>query len=175
MVSYANMKLKINNQTKTLDWNGQKIEIREYLSFEDKYDLVMITLQKSLEDGYYNPIKLDMYFHLYLVYMYTNISFTEKQREDEIKIYDTLKSNGFIDAFLDTLNEDEYTDLYNFLIDTQNALETYKQSTVSLIQSLINDLPKQAEAMKDIMDNFNPEKYQEVINFAKAANGNRNV
>lgn len=175
MVSYANMKLKINNQTKTLDWNGQKIEIKEYLPIEDKYDLIMITLQKSLEDGYYNPIKLDMYFHLYLIYMTTNISFTEKQKEDEFKIYDTLKSNGFIDAFLENFNEDEYDDLYNFLVDTQSALETYKQSTVSLIQSLINDLPKQAEAMKDIMDNFNPEKYQEVINFAKAANGNRNV
>ena len=175
MVSYANMKLKINNQTKTLDWNGQKIEIKEYLPIEDKYDLIMITLQKSLEDGYYNPIKLDMYFHLYLIYMTTNISFTEKQKEDEFKIYDILKSNGFIDAFLENFNEDEYDDLYNFLVDTQSALETYKQSTVSLIQSLINDLPKQAEAMKDIMDNFNPEKYQEVINFAKAANGNRNV
>lgn len=175
MVSYANMKLKINNQIKTLDWNGQKIEIKEYLPIEDKYDLIMVALQKSLEDGYYNPIKLDMYFHLYLIYMTTNISFTEKQKEDEFKIYDTLKSNGFIDAFLENFNEDEYDDLYNFLVDTQNALETYKQSTVSLIQSLINDLPKQAEAMKDIMDNFNPEKYQEVINFAKAANGNRNV
>ena len=175
MVSYANMKLKINNQTKTLDWNGQKIEIKEYLPFEDKYDLVMVALQKSLEDGYYNPIKLDMYFHLYLVYMYTNISFTDKQKEDEFKIYDTLKSNSFIDAFLDVLNEDEYADLYNFLVDTQSALETYKQSTVSLIQSLINDLPKQAEAMKNIMDNFNPEKYQEVINFARAANGNREL
>ena len=175
MVSYANMKLKINNQTKTLDWNGQKIEIKEYLPIEDKYDLIMVALQKSLEDGYYNPIKLDMYFHLYLIYMTTNISFTEKQKEDEFKIYDTLKSNGFIDVFLKNFNEDEYDDLYNFLVDTQSALEAYKQSTVSLIQSLINDLPKQAEAMKDIMDNFNPEKYQEVINFAKAANGNRNV
>ena len=175
MVSYANMKLKINNQTKTLDWNGQKIEIKEYLPIEDKYDLIMVALQKSLEDGYYNPIKLDMYFHLYLIYMTTNISFTEKQKEDEFKIYDTLKSNGFIDVFLKNFNEAEYDDLYNFLVDTQSALEAYKQSTVSLIQSLINDLPKQAEAMKDIMDNFNPEKYQEVINFAKAANGNRNV
>ena len=175
MISYASMKLKINNQTKELDWNGQKIEIRDYLPIEDKYDLIMITLQKSLEDGYYNPIKLDMYFHLYLVYLYTNISFTDKQREDEFKIYDVLKSNGFIDAFVNVMNDEEYEDLYTLLIDTKDEIINYKQSTVSLIQSLINDLPKQAEAMKDILDNFDPEKYQNVINFAKAANGNREL
>ena len=28
---------------------------------------------------------------------------------------------------------------------------------------------------KDIMDNFDPEKYQNVTNFAKAANGNREL
>ena len=37
--------------------------------------------------------------------MYTNISFTEKQREDEYKLYDSLKSNGFFDSFYQALNE----------------------------------------------------------------------
>ena len=60
----------------------------------------MVTLQKSLEEGVYNPVKKDMYFHLYLVYMYTDITFTEKQREDESKLYDVLESNGLIPAVL---------------------------------------------------------------------------
>ena len=175
MISYASMKLKVNNQIKELDWNNQKIEIKEYLPIEDKYDLIMITLQKSLEDGYYNPIKLDMYFHLNLIYMYTNINFTDKQKEDESKLYDTLKSNGFIDAFVNAINEDEYDDLYNFLLETEDKIVDYKQSVPSLVQGLINDLPKQAEAMKNIMDNFDPNKYQEVVNFAKAANGGREI
>lgn len=51
----------------------------------------------------------------------------------------------------------------------------YKHSTVSLIQGLITDLPKQAEAMQNIIDNFDKNKYQEVINFAKAANGGREI
>lgn len=175
MVSYASMKLKINNQTKTLNWNGQQIEIKEYLSIEDKYDLIMVALQKSFEDGYYNPIKLDMYFHLYLIYMYTNISFTDKQREDEFKIYDVLKSNGFIDAFLNILDDDEYNDLYSLLIEAKDEITQCKQSVVSLVQGLIADLPKQAEAMSKILDNFDPEKYQNVIEFAKAANGGRAI
>ena len=78
-VSYANLKLKVDTSVDTFDFNNQTIEVLKYLPIEDKYDLIMITLQKAEEDGIYNDIKLDMYFHLNLVYMYTNLSFTETQ------------------------------------------------------------------------------------------------
>lgn len=175
MISYANMKLKPVTTTHKFEWNGNEIEVLDYLPIEDKYDLIMITLQKSLEDGYYNPIKIDEFFHLHLIYMYTNINFTEKQKEDEHKLYDSLKSNGLIDAFIEQMNEFDYSELFNMLDDTKRELTEYKRSVSGLIQSLINDLPKQAEAMQRIVDNFDAEKYQNVINFAKAANGGREI
>ena len=112
MISYANMKLKPVTTTHKFEWNGNEIEVLDYLPIEDKYDLIMITLQKSLEDGYYNPIKIDQFFHLHLIYMYTNINFTEKQKEDENKLYDSLKSNGLIDAFIEQFSEEGYNELY---------------------------------------------------------------
>lgn len=175
MISYANMKLKPVTTTHKFEWNGNEIEVLDYLPIEDKYDLIMITLQKSLEDGYYNPIKIDEFFHLHLIYMYTNINFTEKQKEDEHKLYDSLKSNGLIDAFIEQMNEFDYSELFNMLDDTKRELTEYKRSISALIQSLVSDLPKQAEAMKNIMDNFDPNKYKEVLNFAKAANGGREI
>ena len=175
MISYANMKLKPVTTTHKFEWNGNEIEVLDYLPVEDKYDLIMITLQKSLEDGYYNPIKIDEFFHLHLIYMYTNINFTEKQKEDEHKLYDSLKSNGLIDAFIEQMNEFDYSELFNMLDDTKKELTEYRRSTSALIQSLVSDLPKQAEAMKNIMDNFDPNKYKEVLNFAKAANGGREI
>ena len=175
MISYANMKLKPVTTTHKFEWNGNEIEVLDYLPIEDKYDLIMITLQKSLEDGYYNPIKIDEFFHLHLIYMYTNINFTDKQREDEHKLYDSLKSNGLIDAFIEQMNEFDYSELFNMLDDTKRELTEYKRSTSALIQGLVSDLPRQAEAMKNIMDNFDPNKYQEVMNFAKAANGGREI
>ena len=87
-VSYASLKLKTNTEVTTVDFNDTKIEILKYLPVSDKYDLIMATLSKAAEDVLYNPLKVDMYFHLHLVYMYTNISFTDKQREDELKLYD---------------------------------------------------------------------------------------
>ena len=114
-VSYANLKLKTNQEVKKFEFNGQEIEVLQYLPTEDKYDLIMTTLQKSEEDGIYNDMKLDVYFHLHLVYMYTNLSFTDKQRENETKIYDTLKSNGFIDNLLINIPEYEYHTLQYYI------------------------------------------------------------
>lgn len=175
MISYANMKLKPVTTTHKFEWNGNEIEVLDYLPIEDKYDLIMITLQKSLEDGYYNPIKIDEFFHLHLIYMYTNINFTEKQKEDEHKLYDSLKSNGLIDAFIEQMNEFDYSELFNMLEDTKREITNYHRTMVSLVQNLITDMPKQAEAMSKILDNFDPDKYQNVINFAKAANGGREI
>ena len=87
-VSYANMKLKVNTAVKTFKFCEQEIEVLQYLPARDKYDLLMVTLQKALEEDGYNEFKLNLYFELNLVYMYTNISFTEKQSEDEFKLYD---------------------------------------------------------------------------------------
>ena len=174
-VSYANMKLKVNAQVKTFKFGGQDIEVLQYLPARDKYDLLMITLQKSIQNGAYNDFKLNLYFELNLVYMYTNISFTEKQREDEFKLYDTLKSNGFFELFLQTINEDEYNELFAQLEAIKEASFRNRLSVSSVINQLINDLPDNAEAAAKIVDNFNPNQYKAVVDFARYANGGRDI
>lgn len=172
-VSYANLKLKVDTSINTFDFEGNKIEVLKYLPIEDKYDLVMITLQKASDNGIYNAMKVDVFFHLHLVYMYTNLSFTDKQKENELKLYDTLKSNGFIDLLLETIEESEYNFLYECINEIISDSLNYRNTAGAVIQSLINDLPKNAEAAAKIVDSFNPEKYKQVIQFAEAANGDR--
>ena len=107
--------------------------------------------------------------------MYTNISFTEKQREDEFKLYDTLKSNGFFELFLQTINEDEYNELFAQLEAIKEASFRNRLSVSSVISQLINDLPANAEAAAKIVDNFNPNQYKAVVDFARYANGGRDI
>ena len=57
--------------------------------------------------------------------------------------------------------------------DTVNDYMNYRTTAGAVIQSLINDLPKNAEAAAKIVDSFNPEKYEQVMQFAEAANGGR--
>ena len=173
--SYANMKLKLNTEVETFDFYGQNIEVLKYLPAQDKYDLLMVTLQKSFEDGMYNEFKLDLYFQLNLVYMYTNISFTEKQREDELKIYDNLKSNGFFEKFFSVLNEEEYEELFALLNTMKENNIKQRSSVGEIINRLIDDLPSNAEAAAKIVESFRPDQFQQVVDFARYANGGRDI
>lgn len=174
-VSYANMKLKTNTSVNTFDFCEQKIEVLKYLPAQDKYDLLMITLQKSLEGNVYNAFKLNLYFELNLVYMYTNISFTDKQREDEFKLYDTLKSNGFFELFYSAMESSEYEDLFKQMTDMVEAFEKDRRTIAGVITNFIENLPEQADAMANILNNFNPALFKDVIDFARYANGGRDI
>jgi len=174
-VTYSSLKLKAKEEIKEIDFNGNKIEVKQYLPVTDKIDLIDITLQKAKEDNLYNPIKVNMYFHLHLVYLYTNITFTDKQKEDEEKLFDVLESNGLINAIVAAIPENEYSSLLNKTAEKIDNELKYNTTTAALVSKIINDLPMQAQAMADIVEGFNPEKYQAVIDFAKAANGGRDI
>lgn len=174
-VSYANMKLKTNTSVNTFDFCEQKIEVLKYLPAQDKYDLLMITLQKSLEGNVYNAFKLNLYFELNLVYMYTNISFTDKQREDEFKLYDTLKSNGFFELFYSAMEASEYEDLFKQMTDMVETFEKDRRTVAGIITNFIDNLPEQADTMANILNNFDPALFKDVIDFARYANGGRDI
>ena len=174
-ISYAGLKLKPEVKIKEVKWEDKVIEVAQYLPIADKYDLIMITLQKAKEDILYNPIKLDMYFHLHLVYMYTNLSFTDKQKEDEEKIYDALECSGLLTEIIKNMSEAEYNDLWDKLNDYMEAELNYTTTTAAVLRAIITDLPTQAQAAMDIVNNFDKEKFSEVTNFAKALNGGRDI
>lgn len=159
----------------SFDWAGKKISFYKYLPIESKYDIVMITLQESFEDGIYNPIKLDMNFHVNLVFMYTDLVFTEEERSDIGKLYDEMKSTGFLDEFLRHINPDEYKEMQEDIDDIAELSMTYKTTAASVFSKFVDDLPTNAEAAQKIVENFDANKYKEVVEFAKAANGGRPI
>jgi hypothetical protein len=168
-VNYTKLNLKTNNNTKSVKVGDSEILVYQYITAQDKMDLINITLQKSKVGEVYNPFLIDMYFHLNLVYLCTNITFTAKQREDEFKLYDQLESNGVIDAVIGAVDYQEYQDLQNYIVVMQNDTIKADNSVAAVARALINDLPKNAEAAAKIVDTFDQDKYKEVINFAKSA------
>ena len=174
-VTYASLKLKINSDIEKFTFNGSEIEVKQYLPINDKYDLINITLQYAFEDGVFHPLKMDLYFHLYIVIMYTNITFTEKQKEDEAKLYDILNSSGLMEKILETIPKAEYEELYNYLMECSVQLTNHNRSITTLITSLINDLPTQMAEAAKIVETFDPEQFKAVIDFARAANGGRDI
>lgn len=175
-VSYASLKLKTNTEVKTFDFNGNKIEVLQYLPVEDKIDLVDITLQKALEDRIYNPIKIEVYFNLNLIYLYTNISFSEKQKEDEYKLYNALRSSGLLEEILKNINEEEYNEIYDFIEERINIKLNYENSGAAVISEIIHDLPIHAQNAADILNGVtDSNSLQEVMNFAKLVNNGKEI
>lgn len=173
--NYNDLKLSKSKKIKIFKWADKEIEILDYLPFEDKYDIIMITIQKSYENGIYNPMKLDMFYHLNLVYAFTNLIFSDEDRQDESKLYDELVSSGFMEAFLQHLDMKVYTEMQEDIENIIKLKTKYDLSIAGMIKTFVEDLPTNAEAIQQIIDNFDPDKYQAVVDFAKAANGGRPI
>lgn len=174
-MKYKDLNLKAVKDSSFVTVNDKEIEVLHYLPIADKIDLIQIALQKAMENGIYNEMKLEVYFNLNLIYMYTNLEFEADDLEDEFKLYDELESNNVFLSVISAIPQEEYDALLNFLTLTKKNYEKNKRSAAALLQSVIQDLPKNAAAAREIVDSFDPEKYSEVVNFAKNANGGRSI
>lgn len=172
-MKYSDLKLKTNTEVKKVDINGQKIDVLQYLPIEDKIDLIQIALQRAEQNGVYNQMKLDMYFNLFLIELYTNLQFTDEEKENEFLLYNELQSNDVIAKIISAIDENEYDSLLDYLDIMKTSNIEYRKSINAVLTAFIQDMPKNAEIVKDIVNNFDKEKYQAVIDFAKAANNDK--
>ena len=70
---------------------------------------------------------------------YTNITFTDKQKEDIAKLYDILDSNGIINQIVSAIPEDEYHFLIDGINDTIDAVYTYQNSVLGILDTVSQD------------------------------------
>lgn len=168
LINYKNIDFNqsINKTLKTFDFNGSEIAVVPYLSIDDKYDLVMVTLQKSFEKGIYNHVKLDMYFDLHLVYMYTNIEVSEDDRQDEAKVYDIFKRSGLIDRVKECIDSSEIDLLLKYIYDMEKIIIAHRNTLGAVIGTFIEQLPENMEMAANAIKDFDPEKYQSLLSIA---------
>ncbi len=174
-VTYASLKLKTNTDVKIVDFNDSKIEVLQYLPIADKYDLVSVVLQESKEDALYSPVRIDMLFHLFLVFSYTNITFTEKQKEDLPKLYDTLLSCGLLDKIIEVIPQEEYDMLMDYIDEYINQDMNYNTTAAAMVKNLLAAIPENMDKITNVMNKFDPNKFVEMMEFVKQANANRNI
>lgn len=174
-MKFTDLNLNIIDSTVDVVIGNNIIKVKQYLPIEDTYDLMQCVLQNSKENGIYDPLLLDMYFHLYVVYMYSDIEFTEDEKSNPAELFDILQSNGVIAAVVNAMNEDEWTYINNIMNKYVRHKRAYDQTIASVLHSFIDELPEQATKAADILQKFNPEDFQQVINFAVAANGGRPI
>lgn len=177
-MKFQDFNLTINDEFVTIDTFKVPFTVLKYLNIEDKNALIQLAVQNSEENGVINPLKLDMYFGLYLVYMYTDIEFTDEDKANELALYNILYSNGIINAVITALEQmenGEYSYLESKLYEFAGRKMKYHNTIASVINGFIERMPINAEKAMEIINKFNPEDFQQVLQFARAANGDRPI
>ena len=139
-VSLTKLGLKVNQDIKCIEFNGQIIEVKQYLPVNDKLELIgnVINLAHD-ENNFSNPIKVSVFTTLEIMYAYTNINFTEKQKEDPTKLYDMLISSGLVAEIICAIPEAEYHDIICGISDTIDAVYTYQNSVMGILDTVVKD------------------------------------
>ena len=150
-VSFTKLGLKKNEDVEIVEWNEQKIEVKQYLPIEDKLKLITAIVQNSIDDnGYYNPAKIYVYTIIEMINFYTNINFTEKQKTDIAKTYDLIVSSGFSAKVFEAINPYEYNQLKSWVGELITSIYEYKNSAYGIMDSLANDYKQLGESADDI-------------------------
>ena len=140
-VSFTKLGLVKNQETKILEWNEQNIEVKQYLPINDKLNLISNVINYSHEPGenYSNPMKVELFTTLEILYHYTNISFTEKQKEDVIKLYDLVVGSELYDAIIGLIPEGEYCELIAAIDETIYSIYSYQNSVLGILDNVNKD------------------------------------
>ena len=138
--TFAKLSLKVNNSVNTIVFNDQEIEVKQYLPVNDKLDLIAAVINQAADDNsFMNPVKTEVFMKLEVVFRYTNISFTDKQKEDLVKLYDLMDGNGLFDIVIEAIPENEYNTIVDGVMDCSEAIYAYQNSIMGVLERVSTD------------------------------------
>lgn len=139
-VTFTKLALKKKEEVKNIKINDIDIEVKQYLPVNDKLDLIARVINGAHDQNNFpNPIKIEVIGAIEIIMAYTNITFTDKQKEDISKLYDILDSNGVINQIVSVIPEDEYHFLIDGINDTIDAVYTYQNSILGILDTVSQD------------------------------------
>ena len=139
-VSLTKLGLKVNQNVKNIEFNEQIIEVKQYLPINEKLELISSVINSAAdENNFSNPVKENVFLTLEILYHYTNINFTDKQKEDPVKLYDLVVSSGLVNKVTDLIPEEELDEVINGLAQSVKAIYTYRNSALGILESISQD------------------------------------
>ena len=139
-VSLTKLGLKVNQDVKNIEFNEQTIEVKQYLPINEKLQLISSVINSAAdENNFSNPVKENVFLTLEILYHYTNINFTDKQKEDSVKLYDLVVSSGLVNKVTDLIPEEELDEVINGVAQSVKAIYTYRNSVLGILESISQD------------------------------------
>ena len=140
-VPFTKLKCKINTDEIPVQIGEETIVVKQYLPIQDKLGLIsrVIELAHDQDYNYSNPVKIEVYIETEVIFAYTNISFTDKQKEDLPKLYDVLKSSGIIENIIKHIPETEINTIYSGVWRSVESIYQYQNSVLGLLDTIKTD------------------------------------
>ena len=158
-IAFTKLDLKKDNSIKEIEWNKQKIEVKQFLPTEEKLNLISRIINFSTdENAFYNPCKVEIFEVTEILLTYTNINITEKQGEDVLKLYDLFKSSGLKDKIYEIIPEDELKYIDTSTWATINEIYRYRDSAVGIMNSIAENYKKTDMDVNKIVEELTEEK-----------------
>lgn len=115
-------------------------EVKHYLPMKEKLDLVSRIINQSIdENGFYNPMRVKLYMVLEVTFAYTNLSFTDKMKEDPFKLYDILVSTGIFTDIVNVIREKDWSEIQESVWSTIKNIYDYRNSVVGILDTMKMD------------------------------------
>ena len=140
-VAFTKLGLKRKDEVKTVNVNNNVIEVKQYLPINDKLALIsrVINLSHDSSNNFANPVQVEVIGTIEIIMAYTNLSFTEKQKEDYAKLYDLLEENGITKDLISAIPEDEYAFLIDGINESIEAVYKYQNSILGILETVSQD------------------------------------
>ena len=144
-IPFSKLDMKVNTRDFVMCHENSKgevaqYEVKNYLPIKEKMDLVSRIINQSTDDnGFYNPMRVKLYTTLEVVYAYTNLTFTPKQKEDPFKLYDLLVSTGLYDNITSHICNEDLEELEGSIWDTIKSIYSYRNSVLGILENISAD------------------------------------
>lgn len=129
------------NKIKSLDpidikIGEETISVVQYLPLEKKLAIMQNIIEQAgnNEEGFYNIVKLTVFYTIEMLRAYTNISFTEKQLEDPQKLYDIIVLNKIWDTVKQSIPEDEVNYIWENTCALAREITDYNHSALGILK-----------------------------------------
>ena len=163
-VSLTKLGLKVNQDVKNIEFNEQIIEIKQYLPVNDKLELISNVINSAHdENNFSNPVKVSVFTTLEIMYAYTNVNFTDKQKEDPTKLYDMLISSGLVATVINAIPEAEYNEVLCGVSDSIEAVYAYRNSIMGILDNISTDYSNMDLDASNISNKLNNPEYMTLL------------
>ena len=131
---------KVNDEVAIIPVGEEKIEVKQYLPVEEKLKLISAVIENS-NDGnrFLNHMKFDVHFNYAVICAYTNITFTDKQKEDIYKLMDLFMSSSLLELILHAIPDSEYNSLKDEAYSTALNIYTQINSAYGIMENIAAD------------------------------------